>query len=539
MTDEPRPEDSATENASTATVPTPPEPAPAAQGEPTPPPEGGDGTEQASTKLTQTVELRDIGPCKKHIKVTVARGAIDDRLKEKFSDLVKKSNVAGFRPGKAPRKVIEKRFHREVAQDVKNEVLLASLEQLADEQDIAPLSSPNIDPSKLELPREGDFIYEFEVEVRPQFDLPEYKGLSLKRPVYDITEEDIVKEQRRLLLPYSQIVPKPEGNAQVFDVLIGDAVFKVGDRVISSAQELQFRIEKQLIFKDARAPRFAEQVTGANPGDTRLVDLTLSAQAADPNLGGKAAQMELTIKDVKAIRLPELTHDFLHNLGLHSTEQFHELAEAILTRRREYEQRQSAREQVLQHIAATSTWELPHDLLARQAKKSLARRAMEMRTDGIPEQEIENRIKLMEQDILQSTALALKEHFVLQKIAEVEKIEVNDDDLEAEIDRIAEQNNESPRRVRARLEKDDLIESLAAEMIERKALDLILNSATYEDVGGGEKSQAELASIEQQAVPGEMRDLEAEAVEAAKAQESQSAEGAAPPAEGSPPPPTP
>ncbi|MBI1914945.1 MAG: trigger factor, partial [Planctomycetes bacterium] len=515
----------------------PGEPAPAAEaappGEPAPAAEGGDGAAKGPTKLTQTVEMRDVGPCKKHIKVTVDRGAIDDRLKEKFSDLVKKSNVAGFRPGKAPRKVIEKRFHREVSQDVKNEVLLASLEQLAEEQDIAPLSSPNIDPNNLELPKQGDFVYEFEVEVRPQFDLPEYKGLTLKRHVYDITEEDIVKEQRRLLLPYGQVIPKPEGNAQVSDVLIGDATFKAGDQVISSAQELQLRVEKQLIFKDAMAPRFAEQVTGANPGDTRIVDLTLSSQAADPKLGGKSAQMELKIKDVKTIRLPELTHEFLHNFDVHSEEQFRELAESILMRRREYQQRQSAREQVMKHIAATSTWELPSDLLARQARKAMARRAMEMRTDGIPEQEVNNRIRLMQQDILQSTALALKEHFVLQKIAEVEKIEVSDDDLEAEIDRLAERSNESPRRVRARLEKDDLVEALAAEMIERMALDLILDSAHYEDEAVGEKSQAELATVEEQAVPGEMRDLEAEAVEAAKAQESQPPEGAAPAAEGS------
>ena len=87
-----------------------------------------------------------------------------------------------------------------------------------------------------------------------------------------------------------------------------------------------------------------------------------------------------------------------------------------------------------------------------------------------------------EQDVLQSTALALKEHFVLQKIAEVEKIDVDDDDINDEIERIADQNDESPRRVRARLEKEDLLETLAAEIIERKALDLILDSAEYEDV---------------------------------------------------------
>ena len=89
---------------------------------------------------------------------------------------------------------------------------------------------------------------------------------------------------------------------------------------------------------------------------------------------------------------------------------------------------------------------------------------------------------MLEQDILRTTELSLKEHFVLQKIAETEKIDVDEEDIDDEIERIAEQNDESPRRVRARLEKEDSIESLAAELVERKALDLILDTAEYEDV---------------------------------------------------------
>src|SRR5713226_86413 len=116
--------------------------------------EGEDG-EKKPEKLGQDVEIKDVGPCKKHIKVTVHRDAIDKRLGEKFSELVVDANVAGFRPGKAPRKLVERRFQKDVSNQVKSEVLLASLEQLAEDHDIAPLSSPNIDPLKIELPPEG------------------------------------------------------------------------------------------------------------------------------------------------------------------------------------------------------------------------------------------------------------------------------------------------------------------------------------------------------------------------------------------------
>src|SRR5262249_4403514 len=122
------------------------------------------------------------------------------------------------------------------------------------------------------------------------------------------------------------------------------------------------------------------------------------------------------------------------------------------------------------------------------------------------EEEIRSRQRMLEQDILATTALSLKEHFVLQKIAETEKIDVDEDDIDDEIERIAEQNDESPRRVRARLEKEDLLEALAAEIIERKALDLIRDSAEYEDTPLDQEGGAPVATVEAQTVPGEMKD---------------------------------
>jgi len=468
------------------------------------------GAPEAGKKLRQEVEISDVGPCKKHIKVKVDRADIDARFGDKFKELMVEANVPGFRPGKAPRKLVERRFHNEVGDQVKSEVLLASLEQLAEDHDIAPLSAPNIDPAKIEMPKEGPMQYEFDVEVRPQFDLPQYKGLKLKRPVHTFSEEEVAGEERRLLAPYGQVVPKPEGSAALGDVLVADVVTRFGDTVLSTIEEQQFRIDKQLAFKDGIAATFAEQVSGANAGDKRVVDITLSSSVADPNLRGKTVQATFAIKDVKTLRLPELTHEFLHIFGVHTPEQLHELIGVVLNRRLEYQQRQSAREQVLQQISAAGSWELPVDLLHRQARTAMARRVMEMRADGISESEIAQRQRLLSQDVLQSTAMALKEHFVLQKIAEQEKIDVTDDDMNAEIDRLAAQSEESPRRIRARLEREDLLDALAAEMIERKALDLVLDSAEYEDVPLTVDDRPAVSTVEAQAVPGEMQEPGAE-----------------------------
>jgi trigger factor len=457
-------------------------------------------------KLHQTVDIEDIGPCKKHIKVTVDRGDIDKLLDEKFSELVRDAAVPGFRPGKAPRKVITRRYHKEVTDQVRGQLLLASLEQLAEDHDVAPLSAPNIDPNKIDIPKEGPFIYEFDVEVRPQFDLPGYKGLKLRRPTRTFSDADVAKEERRILSRYGQLVPKEGGSVEPEDYITVDMSTRVGDKVIGEMKEQVFRVDDRLVFKDGIAEKFREQLAGARVGDKRDVDIVMSDAVAVPQLRGQTVKAQVEVKDIKTLRLPELTHEFLHTFDCHSPEQLHEKVRVLLERRLEYEQRQAAREQVLGQIAAASTWELPQDLLQRQARKHLARKVMEMQEAGMPEDEIRGRTLILQQDVLRSTAMALKEHFVLQKIAEVEKIEVDDDDINDEIERLAEMENESPRRVRARLEKEDLLETLAAQIIERKALNLILDNAEYEDVQADAQATSPVTTVEAQAVPGELKD---------------------------------
>jgi trigger factor len=438
-----------------------------------------------STKLPQTVEIRDVGPCKKHVKVTVNREAIDARFDEKFSDLVRsdQSTIRGFRPKKAPRKIIERRYRKEVQAEIKTELLMASLEQLADEQQISPLSPPELDPSRIFIPDQGPFVYEFNIEVRPEFDLPSYKGLKLRRPTHTFTDEDVAKEQKKLLEPFGQVVPKEGDNpaAALDDIITADVRILKDGKELNVLKEVRVKVEPKLALADGVAEDFGKQLTGAKAGDSRTVDITLSQEIANPALRGSKVQAEFTVQDIKTIKAPDLDEKLLGYFGVNSEDQLGELVRVRLDRQLEYAQRQTARTQVLEKLAADNKWELPKDLLQRQARKTLSRRVMEMKSSGMSDEQINGRRRMLENDALRATEAALKEHFVLQKIAEVEKLEIEDEDIEAEIEAIADRSGESYRKVRARMEKEDLIEALATELLERKALDLVLETATYDD----------------------------------------------------------
>ncbi len=473
------------------------------------------------TKLAQTVDIQDVGPCKKHIKVTVERGDIDRHFEDKFKGLMDKSWIPGFRPGKAPKKMVVKHHRKEVNDQVKGEILLASLEQLAEDFDVAPLSPPNLNPSSIIIPEDGPFVYEFEVEVRPQFDLPEYKGLSLQRPMRTFSDEEVVEEESRILARHGQLVPK-DGAAEKGDYLIVDMVTNFKNEKVGEASEVTFRIDDALTFRDGVAQRFAEQTVGAKAGDQRTVDITMTDAVAVGGLKGQTVQAVLQVKDVKKLRLPELSSEFLaETFQVKSIDQFRETVRLSMDRRLEYTQRQSAREQVLAKITASSDWDLPQDLLMRQARRALGRRAMEMREAGISEDEIQSRLRMLQRDVLSSTASSLKEHFVLQKIAENEKLEINEDEINDEIERIADQYGEPARRIRAQFERDDLLETLAAQLIERKALNLILENATYEDVQLGKDGG--MTTSQTQAVAGEIKDPTAAPAEEKASDEEQPA----------------
>src|SRR5438445_12316599 len=199
--------------------------------------------------------------------------------------------------------------------------MLQSLEQLAAEKDGAALSRADLDATKIEIPKEGPMVYEFEVEVRPQFDLPNYKGLKLRRPVQTFTDDDVAAEERRVLARYSQIVPKPNGKAEIGDVLIVDLTSYDGDKKIGEFTELQLQVEPRLVFKDGVAENFADQVKGGKAGDTKKIEIKLSDAAAAAELRGKTVKATLNVKEVKTLRPPELTEDFLTRFGVRTPEQ--------------------------------------------------------------------------------------------------------------------------------------------------------------------------------------------------------------------------
>jgi trigger factor len=455
-----------------------------------------DGDEKKKLKLT--VDIQAAGPCRKRLKIEIPSDDIAGEFNEQFTELVENAEIPGFRPGHAPRRLIERKYRKEVADQVKRNLLMKSLEQVGEDSNLQVISEPKIDFAAIELPEIGPMVYEFEVEVSPEFELPNYKGVRIQRPVKEFGEADVDKQQAKFLHDYGQLVPKA-GAAASGDYLICDVAFRDGAQEISKSEELTIRIQPVLRFRDGTIEQFERAMVGVQAGESRKVPVSITTEAPNVALQGKTIEAEFIVKDLKRVRLPELNKEFLEKIGYQTVEQLRDALHSVLRRRLEYEQRRAARQQLLGQLTQSVTIDLPQDLVRRQVQNTLRRRVLELKNAGFSEQEIRRRQVELHQHSISATQQSLREHFLLAKIAEAEELEVKPEDVDNQIEMIAMQNDESPRRVRARLDKEGLMDALQIEILEQLAVDRALEYAVYEDVPLVEEKEVAEEAVDQAA----------------------------------------
>ena len=441
----------------------------------------GEAVEETQ-KLSLEVKVDQTSACERHITVTVSAEDVERYFTEAVSELMPTASVPGFRPGKAPRKLVENRFRKDVSAQVKGSLVMDSIAQVSDEQELSAIGEPDFEYEAVELPEEGPMTFEFDLEVRPDFTMPQWKGLVLEKPVRQHTTQDVDEHLKRILSKHAEMVDK-DGAAAKGDYVTVDITFAEGEREVSKLEDETVCVRPVLSFFDGKLQGFDTLMVGANVGDTREGSIKLSLDAEDEALRGKQLSVKFKVTEVQELQLPELDEAMLDRLGDFDNEG--DLRDAVgehLGRQLAYQQNQRIRGQIADLLTESADWDLPPDLLRRQSQRELQRAVMELQSAGYSEDEIRAHEADLRQNSQESTAKALKEHFILERIAEDESIDVETGDYDAEIELIAAQSGGNPRRVRARLEKDGLMDTLRNQIIERKAVKLITDNAQFNEV---------------------------------------------------------
>jgi trigger factor len=433
--------------------------------------------EEPSEKLQLAVEVKEKSACERHVTVTVPRSDIERYYQKQFDELVPKAEVPGFRAGRAPRKLIEKKFRKQITDQVKGSLLMDSLSQVSESEDFSAISEPDLDFEQVQIPDDGDLTYEFNIEVRPEFELPKWQGLTLTRPEHEFTDADLDLEIQQLAERFSDLIPVEEP-VEADDYVVCNIESRLDGKMVAEKEEATIQVRPTLSVSDATIEGFAKLMIGASAGDKKTISAEISEFSDNEALRGKTVELEFEILDVKRIE-NRGAEQLAEKLGIESPEKLKEIIREGAESRLQYAQREQIRDQISKSLTESADWALPPDLLKRQSHRELERAVMEMRSSGFAEPEITARQNTLRKNIMEKTETLLKEHFILERIAEEEDVQDEPKDYDVEIARIAAQQHDSPRRVRAQLERGGQMDSLRNMILERKVIELITEKATF------------------------------------------------------------
>lgn len=446
-------------------------------------------------------ELQDIGVLRKQMRVTVPAKVIADHLEHNYSELMHDAIVPGFRKGRAPRRLIEKRFGADVRESLTTAIVGQSYYAATENEKLDVLGDPlfRIEGDAgvklmdigealqhVKLPEEGDFSYTCEVELKPTFTLPELKGIEVRMPEVAITDEMVdeqILRRRKLRGRFEPVTDAAERD----DQLVADVVLKVDGDEIKHDDNVTLGV-RPTALDGIPLVDLDRVLIGARPGDVRTAGCTVPPDFERADLRGKKGTFELRIHEIKRL-VPEALEDFLHSWGLadedEARSEFRAELEADRTRLLERAKRTQVEEYLLENVQL----DLPQDFSARQTARAVMRRVIDLQQRGLPASDIEARIDELRTSAKEEVATELKLSFILEKVAEQLAIEVTDEEVNTEIARIAQLYNRRFDRIRDDLQGRGLLNQLVEQIRHDKCVTLLLKDAKFVAAPADEKKK--------------------------------------------------
>ena len=392
-------------------------------------------------------------------------------LDSAFKRAVKRVNAPGFRKGKLPRAVFNKMYGEEALyQDAVDAVLPAAYTKAIDELKVSPLAMPDIDVK--EISKENGVSFEAVVTVKPNVELGEYKHLGIKKEEVEVTDADVEERLERLLSNQAEWQIK-EGEAKKGDIVVIDFKGFIGDEAFEGGEAKGYELE---LGSGSFIPGFEDQLEGkVAPVDTE-VNVTFPENYQVADLAGKEAKFEVTIHDVKEKVLPELTDEFVKEFSKEAASTVAEYKEKLRGEIRVQKEEAAAKaysDKVISTAVENAKLTVPTKLIDQEVNSMFEQFAGNLSRQGLSfelyEQFTGKGADELKAEMRSDAENKIKTSFVLGEIAEVEKVEVTDADIDAEVKELATMYNMTEEGVRTRIS----VEDLRGELIIQKTVEFL------------------------------------------------------------------
>lgn len=438
--------------------------------------------EQEAPEFIYPVNIEDAGVATKKVTVTIPADRISSSIDQQFKDLRSSAALPGFRAGRVPQKLIEKKFTKEIRDQVTQTLLRESYQQAVEKNNLQVLGEPSFENEEgIKLPENGgELSYTFTVEVQPEFALPALEGINIKKPKIEVKDEHVAQAFQNLREQQGTLLPVEDRGVQAGDIVVADVHLKLGDETVLHQHDQQFKLPVKNVLgltldNDAL-------LDGAKVDETRTATVTAPESHPTEKIRNQQVQVEIKIKDARQIELAEINAEFLEQLGFQNEEELNAALREEMEARVKNDIQNAMRDQVAKSLLEATQFELPAKLSKSQEARIVQRRAMDLIQRGVAEDQIRANLELLKGGASEEASRELKLFFILGKVAENLEVEVSNGELNGNIAAIAEQRGLRPEKLRQQMQQEGSLSNLYLRLRELKAIDKILEKATIEEV---------------------------------------------------------
>jgi trigger factor len=417
-------------------------------------------------------EFTDINDTRKNVHVEIPSDIVDAEIERHARNYSRRARIPGFRPGKAPSRVIKQRFKEQILHDVANDLIPPAVDEALRERGVEAVDSPDIRDITVEEGQPLTFTASF--DTVPPFEPGDYATLSLRRPSPYVDDQAVDQAIERLRNRAARYDPV-EGRG----VDAGDTVTLDLERRESSGQADKHPDVNVELGAAANPPGFDENLLGLQVGETKTFPIRYPADYEVAELAGTEVSYTVTAKGIKRRRLPELDDEFAKDLGEYDT------LDALRARVREdleHEARHAAdrgvRAELMKQLAARVPFEVPPSLVDRELERRIEEFAHRLLEQNINPREAGIDWRAFRESQTGPAREAVAAALVIEEVARREHLDVADDEVEQEVARYAERTGRTPAAVRAEIEKERGLSRIRAGLRREKAIDFLLSRAT-------------------------------------------------------------
>jgi trigger factor len=428
------------------------------------------------------VTVENLAPCKKLLRVELDVAAVDEAFAAITKDYQKHASLPGFRPGKAPVAMVVRKFEQDIQAEAKRKLIGDSYRKAVEEKKLDVLGYPDIE--EIQFAQGQPLLFAATIETAPEFQLPEYKGLPVKREAKFVTDDDVVRALD--LLREQQVkFEKVERELRNGDIAVvnykgtcdGKPITDIAPSATGLTQQQGFWVEMK---PGAFIPGFAEQLLGAKVGDKRTVNVDFPADFVTKELAGKKGVYEVEVVEVREKVLPAIDDEFAKRYDAANLEALRAGVRKDLENELKYKQDRDTRAQIVRGLMGRVNFELPETAVAQETKNVVYDLVRENTKRGVGREMIEK-----EKDAIYSAASAnakdrVKLAFLVQRIAEKEDIKVSQEEILQRVQMLAGMYQMPPDKFLKDLQKRNGLTEIYDQVAHDKVLEFLANNAQYE-----------------------------------------------------------